>query len=68
MRLNLKVHTPEGFMVPKEVSSWYDRSTQSWVCMLLDKYGNQVGEAIYSGNRVSHAAAMRSLSAKLKGE
>jgi DNA-binding beta-propeller fold protein YncE len=35
------------------VSSWYDRKTRSSVTQVLDKDGNQLGDADYSGNRVS---------------
>ncbi len=34
-----------------KVERWYDRNTRSWVIQLLDDQGNQVGNAVYVGNK-----------------
>jgi hypothetical protein len=41
----------EGLYVPHKVDKWYNRSQKSWVVQLLDKYGNQIGEASYVGSK-----------------
>ena len=40
---------------PKVVSvdKWYDRYSRSWIVQLKDESGNQVGDAMYFGNRES---------------
>ena len=42
---------PEGFLVPYKVERWYSRSVRSWVVQLKDKYGNQIGNAHYDGDK-----------------
>lgn len=41
------------------VERFYDRATRSSVTIVIDADGNQVGEADYSGNKVSAAFAMQ---------
>ena len=35
------------------VENWYDRRTRNSIVRTIDANGNQIGEADYSGNRVS---------------
>lgn len=32
---------------------WFDRSTRNWICTLKDKDGNQVGDSIVLGDKLS---------------
>lgn len=44
-----------------KLDCWYDRQTRSSVLQVMDPEGNQIGEADYSGNRISadHMKAFR---------
>ena len=33
------------------VDKWYDRHTRSWIIQLMDESDNQIGDAMYYGNR-----------------
>lgn len=33
------------------IDFWYDRSLRLWICLWLDKYGNQLGAAQYAPNK-----------------
>jgi len=35
------------------VDAWYHRPSRSWVVQLKDAEGNQIGNAEYSGNKVT---------------
>ncbi len=35
------------------VETWYNRHARAWVTALKDKDGNQIGDAMYDGNRVA---------------
>ena len=37
---------------PASIKKWYDRKTRSWVVMLLNKDGDQVGDADYVATRL----------------
>lgn len=46
-----KESLPEDFNVPHHVERWYDKHQRSWVVQLMDKYGNQIGNAHYDGDK-----------------
>jgi hypothetical protein len=49
--INLNREEPEGLYIPQRVEKWYSRSERSWVVQVLDKHGNQVGDATYVHSR-----------------
>lgn len=38
---------PEGFMVPHKVEKWHESRQNGWCVQVMDKHGNQVGDAEY---------------------
>lgn len=61
MKIDMKMTRLPGGMV----ESWYNRSVRSWVTLVKDDEGNQIGEGLYSHTRggmlFDHAFAVRSL-------
>lgn len=35
------------------VDTWYDRTSRNWITQIKDAEGNQVGSALFAGNRSS---------------
>lgn len=50
---------PADWLVPAKVDGWYDRSTRSHITMVVDAYGNQVGEAAYDGTKAGRDVSRR---------
>jgi hypothetical protein len=55
--------TPEGWMVPHHVDAWHQSRANGWCVQVLDKHGNQVGEAEYHYHKKDAMHAKKQLSA-----
>ena len=66
MRILNAPTSPPGTNIPVKVDSWYDRRTRSWITLLLDCHGNQVGDSHYNGTKAGRDFSIRIMSEKLK--
>lgn len=58
--------TQEPFeQTPTRVDQSYDRHTRSWITVVLDENGFQIGDAAYDGNRADAAASLASAERKV---
>lgn len=51
MRIRLDGSPEKDIYIPHKVEKWYNRSSKSWVVQVLDRYGNQIGDASYVHSR-----------------
>ena len=54
--------------IAHHVEQWYDRHTRSWVTMLCEQNGYQIGKAAYDGTRADAAASKTNFERQIKHE
>jgi hypothetical protein len=64
----LRSKTVEYDEIAHKVESYYDRQTRSWVSFLVNRRGDQLGDASYDGTKDDRDASMRALTKKLGTE
>lgn len=51
----------DGEVTAMKIESWYDRKTKNYITQAKDDEGNQIGEALISGNKEDRKADVEAL-------